>query len=88
MEKKTLSVLLVLMVGKMEKIHLINFFSEFWGIEKSEITDSLEINDQYLEDYSSIRVFQFIAAIESNFNVRVENLDKISNFGDLFNNLK
>ena len=72
----------------MEKTQLIQFFSEFWEIDESEITDSLKIDSQTLESYSSIRVFQFIAAIESNFNVRVENLDKISTFGDLFNNLK
>lgn len=88
MEKKIISARLVSMDGKMEKVHLINFFSEFWGIDKSEITDPLKMDSQTLEDYSSIRFFQFIAAIESNFNIRVENLDKISNFGDLFNNLK
>ena len=72
----------------MEKSHLIKFFFKFWGIDASEITDFLKIDSQTLEDYSSIRVFQFIAAIESNFDVRVENLDKISNFGDLFDNLQ
>ncbi len=72
----------------MEKSQLIKFFSEFWKIDESEVTDSLQIASQNLEDYSSIRVFQFIAAIESNFNIRVENIDKITTFGDLFKNLK
>lgn len=88
MEQKIIFVQLVSMDGKMEKAQLINFFAEFWKVNKSEISDSLKIDSEVLENYSSIRFFQFIAAVESNFGVKIENLDKIFNFEDLFNNLK
>ena len=88
MGKKIISALLVSVDGKMEKTKLIDFFAEFWGMNNSEINDFLKIDNQSLKDYNSIRFFQFIAAVESNFNVKIKNIDKISNFGDLFNNLK
>ena len=88
MEKMTTSVLHALMDGEMKKEDLIKFFAEFWGINKSEINDFLKINNQDLENFSSIRFFQFIAAVESNFDVKIENVDKIVTFQDLLNNLK
>jgi acyl carrier protein len=74
--------------GKMEKIKLIQFFSEFWGIKESEIKDNLELNDENLHNHSSIRFYQFIAALESNFNVRIDNINNIITFEDLYRNIK
>lgn len=76
------------MVGEeMERIELIRFFSEFWNIDSSQIHDNMMLNDETLKNQSSIRFYQFIAALESNYNLKVKNLNRISTFGDLVNNL-
>ena len=72
---------------QMERIELIRFFSEFWKIDSSQIHDNMKLNDETLQNQSSIRFYQFIAALESNYNVKVKSLGKISTFGDLVNNL-
>ena len=72
---------------EMERIELIHFFSEFWKIDSSQIYDNMMLNDEVLKNQSSIRFYQFIAALESNYNVKVKNLNRISTFGDLVNNL-
>lgn len=71
----------------MEKMELMRFFSEFWKMDSSQIHDNLKLNDETLKNQSSIRFYQFIAALESNYNVKVKNLGRISTFGDLFNNI-
>ncbi len=72
---------------KMERSELVSFFSEFWNIESSKIHDALKLNDETLENQSSIRFYQFIAALESNYNVKVQNLNTILTFGDLLRNI-
>ena len=69
------------------KKELINLTSEFWGIPKVQVKDSLKFDDKELKDSSSIRFYQFIAAIESNFNVKVSSLHKIKTFKDLIDNI-
>ena len=70
------------------KNELIKFFSKFWSIDVSEINDLLKLDDKTLKNSSSIRRYQFFAALESNFDVRVENVNKIITFGDIHKNLK
>ena len=70
----------------MEKSELIRFFSEFWEMDSSQIHDEMKLNDETLKNQSSIRFYQFIAALESNYKVKVKNLSKISTFGDLARN--
>jgi len=72
---------------KMNKKELIQFFSDFWNIDISKINDKLELNDKTLNNQSSIRFYQFIAAIESNFDVKIMNINKIVTFGDLIKNI-
>lgn len=71
----------------MEKEKLIEFVSEFWEIETQKIHDSLPLDDKHLNDHSSIRFYRFIAAIESNFNVEVKEINKIRTFIDLVNSI-
>lgn len=71
----------------MDKEDLKDFFAEFWSIDKSEITDDLRIDDTTLKNQSSIRFYQFIAAIESNFDVRVKDVKNIQTFNDLLESL-
>jgi acyl carrier protein len=71
----------------MNRKELIGFFSEFWGIEDSKIKDDLILNDENLHNHSSVRFYQFIAALESNFDVRIENINNVITFGDLSKNI-
>ena len=71
----------------MERAKLIQFFSEFWGIKKSEIRDNLELNDENLHNHSSVRFYQFIAALESNFDIKIDNINSIITFEDLYRNI-
>jgi hypothetical protein len=71
----------------MNKTELIKFFSEFWNIEKSQIKEDLILNDENLNNHSSVRFYQFISALESNLNVRVDNIETIFTFGDLIKNI-
>jgi len=71
----------------MNKKQLIYFFSEFWGVNESEITDDLKLDSKEL-DLDSLKFYQFIAALESNFNVKVENIGELDTFESLYNNIK
>jgi acyl carrier protein len=73
--------------GEMDKKEIIKLFSEFWEIDEAKVTTSLKLNDPSLKDQNSIRFFEFIAAVESNFNVRVKNLSRIATVGDLLDNI-
>ena len=71
----------------MEKEKIIKFFSEFWKIKESNINESLILNDENLKNHSSVRFYQFIAALESNLDVTVKNVENIFTLGDLINNI-
>ena len=70
------------------KNKLIALTSEFWNIAESQITDNLRLDDETLHNNSSVRFFQFIAAVESNLNVKVKNINKIRTFKDLSDNIE
>ena len=72
----------------MERNELISFFSDFWKIDCSHIHNNLKLNDEILKNQSSIRFYQFIAALESNYNVKIKNLNTILTFGDLIKNVE
>lgn len=62
---------------------LTKLFSEFWQIDAAHIHDGLKLDDETLKSKMSIRFYQFIAAVESNLDVSVKNIEKIRTFGDL-----
>lgn len=66
-----------------ERKELARLFSEFWGIPEADVLDSLRLDDETLENRSSVRFYRFIAAVESNFNVTVKDVNKILTFKDL-----
>ena len=57
-------------------------------MEESEISDDLALNDETLNNHSSVRFYQFIAALESNFNIKIKNIGEIFTFGDLIKNIE
>ena len=87
MALKITSVVFAKKDGKMKKEKLIEFFSEFWGIEYTKINDDLVLSDENLNNHSSVRFYQFIAALESNFNVKIKDIESVFTFGDLIKNI-
>jgi hypothetical protein len=71
----------------MDKEKLLEFFAEFWNIKKSELKEGIRLSSEDIESFSSVRFYQFIAAIESNFDVKVNNINKINTLFDLLNNV-
>ncbi|VVB83546.1 Uncharacterised protein [uncultured archaeon] len=56
-------------------------------MKESEIGDGLILDNEHLNSHSSVRFYQFIAAVESNFNVIIKNAEDIFTFGDLVKNI-
>ena len=71
----------------MDRKDLVRLFSDFWQVDPSEVTDGLRLTSEGLKNHSSIRFYQFVAAVESNFNVKVRNLNRILTFKDLLDNI-
>lgn len=71
----------------MERKELVELFSDFWQVDPSKVTDALKLGNESLKNYSSIRFYQFIAAVESNLNVKVRNLNRVLTFKDLVDNM-
>lgn len=71
----------------MDQQLLKEFFSEFWEIDISKIHDKLEFDNSVINNFSSIRFYQFIAALESNFDVKISKINEILTYGDLVKNI-
>jgi hypothetical protein len=71
----------------MDKRELQEFTAKFWKIDLSKINNDLKLNDENLNNRSSIRFYQYIAAIESNFDVKIKDINKIITFEDLLKNI-
>jgi len=71
----------------MDNKQLIKFFSDFWKIDASQINENLRFDSLEL-DFDSLRFYQFIAALESNFNVTVGKINELHTFKDLQENIK
>lgn len=68
---------------------IIKLASDFWGVPISQIVDSFAFDDKHIDgNISSVRFFQFIAAIESNFDVKVKDTHKIRTFEDLMHSIE
>ena len=66
---------------------LIQFFSEFWGIDPTKINDNLALDSAHLKGQTSIKIYQFFAEVESKFGVKINNINKVLTFGDLIKNI-
>ncbi|MFH1326507.1 MAG: hypothetical protein ABIH59_00070 [archaeon] len=72
----------------MKKEELKRFFSEFWEIDSSKVTENLKIDDSSIKNSNSLRFYQFISAVESNFNVKFKDIHNILTFRDLIKNIQ
>ncbi len=68
----------------MNREEIVAFCADFWQVNPSVIVPDLKLDDQSLPQNTSIRFYLFMAQVEDHFNIRVENVDEIMNFGDLF----
>lgn len=64
-------------------MNLKKFFSEFWEIPEKEINNKTKLNDSDLKNFDSLKFYQFIAAVESEFKIKIEDISTINTFGDL-----
>ena len=67
---------------------LKDLFSEYWQIDKKKINLETRLDDESLKNKSSIRFLKFIAAIESNFSVRIKNVNNIWTLKDIIDNIE
>ena len=72
----------------MNREEIIQFSAEFWQVEPSFIVENLKLDDKSLPNNSSIRFYQFMAKTEAHFNVRINDVNSIITFGDLFKDLE
>ena len=72
----------------MDQEQLRHFCAQFWQVELSRISLDLRLDDPCLPHNTSIRFYQFIAALERQFKVRVNNIDTIITFGNIFQGLE
>jgi acyl carrier protein len=72
----------------MEQEELIKFFSEYWNIDKNKIDNDLKLSNESIENFSSIKLYQFFADLESKFNLKITNINKIIVFGDIIKNIE
>ena len=72
----------------MDSKKIIDFCARFWNVNPSFIKEEIYLDDRSLPNNSSIRFFQFIATMESELKVYVDNVHEINTFGDLFLNIK
>ena len=68
----------------MDKDQIVQFCPEFWQVSPSFIQAELKLDDPGLPHNTSIRFYQFLAAVESKFKVQIDNLDTLFTFGDVF----
>ena len=61
--------------------------AEFWGIDKNEIGNSFRFGPENIKNFSSLRFYRFIAAIEDKLHVSIKNLEKIIDVKTLEENM-
>lgn len=71
----------------MDKKKFFRFFAEFWEIKESDVNEEIKFDDEDLRNNSSVRFYQFIAALESNFDVKVNNVAEIFTIKNLMDNI-
>ena len=58
-----------------------------WNFDPKVLNSETRLDNSILKNQSSVRFYQFIAAIESNFNIKIEKIGEIIIFGDLLKKL-
>lgn len=71
-----------------DKKKLIQFCARFWNVEEARINEDFKFDNINLKNLTSIRMYQFLASVESNFKVKVVNINNVLTFKDLLENLK
>jgi hypothetical protein len=71
-------------ISEFSKEDYFGFCAEFWEIDRSKLNDQMKFSDKILNDNSSFRFYQFVAALESNFGVQVSDVNNVESFGELY----
>ena len=62
---------------------IIIFFSEFWEMDPDSITLATKFDNKKIDNFTSLRFLQFIAAIESNFDFKFKSINELTSMRDL-----
>ena len=62
---------------------IIIFFSEFWEMDVDSITLDTKFDNKEIDNFTSLRFLQFVAAIESNFDFKFNSINELSCIRDL-----
>lgn len=66
-----------------KKDQLKDLLFNYWQISAPEIDWATPFNSQNLKNFSSLRMLRFLASIEEQFRISIEDVDAIRCFGDL-----
>ena len=62
---------------------IIIFFSEFWQMDIASFTLDIKFDNKEIDNFTSLRFLQFIAAIESNFDFKFDSINELTSMRDL-----
>jgi len=71
----------------MDRDRVLSFIAAFWEMPESDVADGVELSEKDIPGLTSVRFFEFIAAIEAEFDVKVANIEKVLTVGDLIENM-
>lgn len=72
----------------MDTSSLFSFFAKFWNVDPKIISREMTLDDRNLPQNSSIRFYLFMAAIEKEFKVTLDEVHTIMTFGDLCDRIR
>ena len=68
----------------MEKTeHLQKIISNYWQLPGPEMDWATEFNSRNLNNFSSLRMLRFLASIEDQMEITIEDVDAVRSFQDL-----
>ena len=62
---------------------LEKIISHYWQLSGQDLDWTMEFNSRNLSNFSSLRMLRFLASIEDQLKITIEDVDAIRNFQDL-----
>ncbi|MBI3616095.1 MAG: acyl carrier protein [Candidatus Omnitrophica bacterium] len=58
--------------------------SRYWNLPAEQIDWDMEFNDRRLAAFSSLRMLRFLASVEEQFQINIQDSDAVKRFKDLW----
>jgi acyl carrier protein len=68
-------------MNKVEQLK--ELITNYWQVTPDAIEWDVEFNGRWLRNFSSLRMLRFIASVEEQLGVDIQDLDEIKSFRDL-----